>query len=259
MTQHRLHHVGILTEDFGPFLRLAEALDFEVLGPSQTPDGSTEIILIDVPGSRVELVRPVTDASPVAAMIRAGQGGIHHFAFEVDDAELALTALSDQGFEVVAEPQDGIRGSRLGFHLVGDVAVETMQWETGDVWSSLSHAHVAARLFTAIEQGDVAVVRAVSGEEMVLRNHGAGVTFSLDDLCDDVLKLADQIPDFHYEDILCEVTDTGFVRRHIARGTSPGGDAFAVPVCCVGTVQGGLVTALDEYADSILLATVGLT
>ncbi len=259
MAHHRLHHVGILTEDFAPFRRLADTLDFTVRGPERTADGSAEVALVEMPGGRLELVRPLTEDSAVAEIIREGRGGVHHLAFEVDDVDRGSALLDEAGFATMVPVDDGVRGSRMGFHLVADAAVETIQWASGDVWSGTSATAVADRLFAAIEAADVATMRELYRSDVVVRNHATGSTAGLEDACAGAVKIAEQISDFRYEEVVCQATDSGFVRRHEVRGTSPTGSAFSVSACCVATVRDGRVVELDEYVDSSALATVGLT
>lgn len=59
------------------------------------------------------------------------------------------------------------------------------------------------------------------------------------------------MPDFRYEDILCQTTPDGFVEEHTVRGTLPDGEAINLRLVVVASVAGGQVTSAREYLDSV--------
>jgi ketosteroid isomerase-like protein len=66
-----------------------------------------------------------------------------------------------------------------------------------------------------------------------------------------VLELEGQhLAEHGVQDVQITSTEHGFVVQLVTVGTTTGGDALRVPVCLVATVNDGLVTRVDEYADS---------
>jgi methylmalonyl-CoA epimerase len=64
----------------------------------------------------VELLRPLSEDSPVGRFLAKRGPGLHHVAYGVADVAVALTALRDQGVRLIDdEPRPGIRGSRVAF------------------------------------------------------------------------------------------------------------------------------------------------
>jgi ketosteroid isomerase-like protein len=55
-------------------------------------------------------------------------------------------------------------------------------------------------------------------------------------------------------DVCITPTDHGFVAQLTSVGTTTGGDSMRVCVCLVATVDNGLITRVDEYADSAAAA-----
>ena len=66
-----------------------------------------------------------------------------------------------------------------------------------------------------------------------------------------VLELEGQhLAEHTAEDIHVTTTEHGFVVQLVTVGTTTGGEALRVAVCLVATVNDGLITRVDEYADS---------
>lgn len=83
----RLNHVAIVVPD----LEAAAALYRDTLGaavsaPQDLPEHGVRIVFVDLPNSKVELMTPLGEASPVRTFLeRNPSGGLHHICFEVDD------------------------------------------------------------------------------------------------------------------------------------------------------------------------------
>ena len=70
------------------------------------------------PGSKIELLAPLGDNSPIANFLaRNPGGGVHHLCFEVDDIIAARDRLLAQGARLAgdAEPKIGAHGKPVLF------------------------------------------------------------------------------------------------------------------------------------------------
>lgn len=114
------------------------------------------------------------------------------------------------------------------------------------------------RLFTAVEEGDLKVVRECYHPDAVVHNHAFGTTANRDEMLEVVSALAASVTGFRYEEVTTHRTENGFVREHLVTGTTGSGAQFAVPVCCVVDVVDGQIWRINEYADSRRLETIGL-
>jgi methylmalonyl-CoA epimerase len=69
-----------------------------------------------VGGSRIELVAPTDDDSPVARFLASRGPGMHHVAYAVDDVGAALAALAEEGVELIDQaPRTGLFGLEVAF------------------------------------------------------------------------------------------------------------------------------------------------
>jgi methylmalonyl-CoA/ethylmalonyl-CoA epimerase len=78
-------------------------------------DGVDEALL-KVADSYIQLLTPISDASPVAKYLERNGEGIHHVGYRVDDCKAALDVLKGHGARVIdEEPRPGSRGTTVAF------------------------------------------------------------------------------------------------------------------------------------------------
>lgn len=110
----RLNHVAIAVPD----LDVAAALYRDTLGahvsaPVALPEHGVTVIFVTLPNSKIELLTPLGETSPVRAFLdRNPSGGMHHLCFEVEDIRTACDRLIAQGARVLGsgEPKIGAHG-----------------------------------------------------------------------------------------------------------------------------------------------------
>jgi methylmalonyl-CoA/ethylmalonyl-CoA epimerase len=115
----RLNHVAIAVPD----LATASAQYRDVLGatvrpPQAEPDHGVTVVFIDLPNTKIELLEPLGENSPIAAFLAKNpSGGIHHVCYEVDDILAARDHLKSTGARVLGtgEPKIGAHGKPVLF------------------------------------------------------------------------------------------------------------------------------------------------
>jgi methylmalonyl-CoA/ethylmalonyl-CoA epimerase len=66
--------------------------------------------------SRIELLEPTGEDSPISKFLEKRGGGIHHIAIEVEDIEAALAKLKSKGARLIDEsPRIGAEGCLVAF------------------------------------------------------------------------------------------------------------------------------------------------
>lgn len=134
----RLNHIGIATPDVeaaaDPYRRLLGA---DAVGqPFDLPLQGVRVLFVDAPNSQLELIQPLSDASPIAGFLRKNPaGGQHHLCFEVPDIRAAVADLQEKGATVLAEPRIGAHGTPVIFvhpRDFGGVLVELMEAPQGE-------------------------------------------------------------------------------------------------------------------------------
>ena len=115
----RLNHVAIAVPD----LEAAAALYRDTLGaqvgaPQDEPAHGVTVVFITLPNTKIELLHPLGDASPIRGFLdKNPAGGIHHVCYEVDDILAARDRLRAQGARVLGdgEPKIGAHGKPVLF------------------------------------------------------------------------------------------------------------------------------------------------
>lgn len=117
-------------------------------------------------------------------------------------------------------------------------------------------AVVAERLFAAVEVGDIATVRSLYADDIVVWHNHDGLTQSADDNLVVLAWMAEHLPGGRYTQVRRHVTLSGFVQQHVLVATNRAGREVSVPACIVAEVVDGRITRLDEYLDSAHVAAL---
>ena len=115
----RLNHVAIAVPD----LMEAAAQYKQMLGasvgePQDEPDHGVTVIFIELPNTKIELLYPLGENSPINAFLEKNpSGGIHHICYEVQDIIKARDHLSAEGARILGagEPKIGAHGKPVLF------------------------------------------------------------------------------------------------------------------------------------------------
>ena len=115
----RLNHVAIAVRD----LAAASAVYRDTLGaqiskPLAQPEHGVTVVFITLPNTKIELLEPLGDGSPIAKFLeRSPDGGIHHVCYEVSDILAARDHLLKAGARVLGsgEPRTGAHGKPVLF------------------------------------------------------------------------------------------------------------------------------------------------
>ena len=115
----RLNHVAIAVPDLAAASRqYAETLGARVNPPQDEPEHGVTVVFVDLPNTRIELLHPLGEASPIAGFLEKNPaGGIHHLCYEVDDILAARDRLKAQGARILGdgEPKIGAHGRPVLF------------------------------------------------------------------------------------------------------------------------------------------------
>ena len=113
----RLNHVAIAVPDLAAASRhYREALGAEVGPPQDLPEHGVTVVFVTLPNTKVELLAPFGEASPIAGFLdKAPAGGIHHLCYEVEDIEAARARLVAQGARVLGDIKIGAHGKPVLF------------------------------------------------------------------------------------------------------------------------------------------------
>lgn len=101
----RLNHVAIVVPDLAAASSIyRDTLGAKVSDPVPMPAHGVTTVFIELPNTKIELLHPLGDNSPIAAFLeRNKSGGIHHVCYEVEDILAARDKLKAQGMRVLGD------------------------------------------------------------------------------------------------------------------------------------------------------------
>jgi methylmalonyl-CoA/ethylmalonyl-CoA epimerase len=107
----RLNHVAIAVPDLASASALyRNTLGAKVSAPVPQPAHGVTVVFVELPNTKIELLHPLGENSPVAGFLQKNaSGGIHHVCYEVDDIYAARDRLKAAGARVLGdgEPKTG--------------------------------------------------------------------------------------------------------------------------------------------------------
>jgi methylmalonyl-CoA/ethylmalonyl-CoA epimerase len=115
----RLNHVAIAVPDLATASALyRDSLGASVSQPQDEPEHGVRVVFIELPNTKIELLEPLGEGSPIQAFLdRNPAGGIHHMCFEVEDILAARDSLRQSGARVLGsgKPKMGAHGKPVLF------------------------------------------------------------------------------------------------------------------------------------------------
>ena len=115
----RLNHVAIAVPDLDAAIaQYATTLGADVGAPQDEPDHGVTVVFITLPNTKIELLYPLGEGSPITGFLEKNpSGGIHHMCYEVEDILRARDQLQSQGARVLGdgEPKIGAHGKPVLF------------------------------------------------------------------------------------------------------------------------------------------------
>lgn len=114
-----LNHVAIVVPDLAKATATyRDCLGATVSAPQQLPEHGVTVVFVELPNTKVELLEPLSENSPVAKFLeRNADGGMHHICYDVEDIIAARDQLIATGARVLGsgEPKIGAHGKPVLF------------------------------------------------------------------------------------------------------------------------------------------------
>ena len=130
----RLNHVAIAVKNLEAATAVyRDTLGAKVSAPLPLPAHGVTVVFVELPNTKVELLHPLGEKSPIQGFLDKNPGGgIHHICYEVEDIIAAREALRAKGATILGtgEPRIGAHGTPILFlhpKDMGGVLVELME------------------------------------------------------------------------------------------------------------------------------------
>ncbi len=114
-----LNHVAIAVPDLSQAIAIyTSTLGASVSDRQELPEHGVTVVFVELPNTKIELLEPLGESSPIAAFLKKNPaGGIHHICYEVDDIIAASRQMEINGARVLGDgsPKTGAHGKPVIF------------------------------------------------------------------------------------------------------------------------------------------------
>lgn len=129
-----INHLGIATKGLDAATEFwVDALGLENVHTETVEDQKVRVAMLPLGESRIELLEPTSDDSPISKFLAKRGGGIHHIAVEVRDIHATVEKLKAKGVRMIDEaPRTGAENCLIAFvhpASTGGVLLELVQTE----------------------------------------------------------------------------------------------------------------------------------
>lgn len=126
-----LDHVGVAVSSLEEAIPVFERVTGAEASPPETvPSQGVRLVFLGEGDGKLELLEPLSDASPIARFLSSRGPGLHHLAYRVPDIRAGILDLVADGFDPIdREPRPGAHGLVAFFHprSTGGVLIELVQ------------------------------------------------------------------------------------------------------------------------------------
>jgi methylmalonyl-CoA/ethylmalonyl-CoA epimerase len=112
-----IEHIGVAVGDLAACVRtFEETLGIPCSARERVEPNKVEVAVFDVGNTRIELVAPAGEGSPVSKFLAERGNGLHHICLRVADVAACLDELKTKGVELVDKvPRAGAFGHKVAF------------------------------------------------------------------------------------------------------------------------------------------------
>jgi methylmalonyl-CoA epimerase len=112
----KISHIGIAVKNLEAGIAFYEKLGLKLEGIEEVPSQKVRVAFLPCGDTRIELLEPTSEDSPVARFIEKKGEGVHHIAFAVDDLPQALQNVEEGGVRLIdKEPRPGAHNADIAF------------------------------------------------------------------------------------------------------------------------------------------------
>ncbi|NWJ44723.1 MAG: methylmalonyl-CoA epimerase [Chloroflexi bacterium] len=117
MAINKIDHIGIAVKDLTSSLKFyEEALGLENIGFEVVEEQGVRVAFLTVGESKIELLEPLNEESPIAKFIAKRGEGIHHICLDVEDVPEALGELKERNLQLIdQQPRRGAHHKDIAF------------------------------------------------------------------------------------------------------------------------------------------------
>lgn len=112
----RVDHIAIAVNDAGKALEnYKKILKIDKIDVELVPNEKVKVVMLNLEDTRLELIEPLEDASPISKFLKERGEGIHHIAITADEIENDVNHAKENGMRFLGELRTGSYGRKITF------------------------------------------------------------------------------------------------------------------------------------------------
>ncbi|MCF8309464.1 MAG: methylmalonyl-CoA epimerase [Bacteroidales bacterium] len=117
MKPTHIEHIGIAVNSLDQSIPFYEnVLGLECYAIEEVQDQKVKTAFFKVGDTKIELLEPTDEDSPIAKFIAKKGEGMHHIAYATEDVGNALKEAEEKGLRLIdKKPRQGAEGMQIGF------------------------------------------------------------------------------------------------------------------------------------------------
>ena len=112
----RIDHIAIAVKDLEPALEnFKNVLNIGHIDLEDVQSEKVKVAILKLEDTRIELLQPLDDSSPISKFLTEKGEGIHHLAITADDIEKDVERASSNGVKFLGGIRSGSYGRKITF------------------------------------------------------------------------------------------------------------------------------------------------
>lgn len=112
----RVDHIAIAVNDASKALEnYKKILKIDKVEYEEVPSEKVKVVMINLEDSRLELLEPMDNTSPISKFLKERGEGIHHIAITADEIESDVSKAMDNGMRFLGDIRIGSYGRKITF------------------------------------------------------------------------------------------------------------------------------------------------
>ncbi|MBA3977187.1 MAG: methylmalonyl-CoA epimerase [Nitrosopumilus sp.] len=112
----RVDHIAIAVNNAETALgNYKKILRIDKIETESVPNEKVKVVMMNLQDTRIELLEPTSDDSPISKFLKDRGEGIHHIAITADEIETDVNLAKDNGMRFLGELRTGSYGRKITF------------------------------------------------------------------------------------------------------------------------------------------------
>ncbi len=112
----RVDHIAIAVNNAEDALEnYKKILNIDKVEVEKVPNEKVKVVMLNLQDTRIELLEPMDDTSPISKFLKDRGEGIHHIAITADEIEQDVKRAKENGMKFIGDLRTGSYGRKITF------------------------------------------------------------------------------------------------------------------------------------------------